>query len=179
MGELSFWDSELPPSLLLGAIAAGAYLVAHARHRGLRLSLIDVLLVMTVMAVGTAVAMPLVSAADDRAKHSALLHNLRAFRGQIELYKVEHGGEPPLLYEGTFPQLTNSTDSLGIPGKPGKDYPYGPYLPGGVPANPYTGISKVIAVDAFPPTAATGIGGWLYHQETGQIAADLEEYLDQ
>jgi type II secretory pathway pseudopilin PulG len=139
----------------------------------------DLLIVVAIMGISTAVAMPLISAASASAESSVLLQNLRAIRGQIELYKVEHGGQAPLLHKGTFPQLTNSTNHQGVPGPPGKDYPHGPYLPAGVPANPYTGVTVVTPIDEFPPTAPSRVGGWLYHQETGRIAPDLAEYLSE
>jgi type II secretory pathway pseudopilin PulG len=174
---MSLLGLQLPAALILGAMAAAAYLIGYIRHRGLQFHLLDALLVVAIMAVGTAVAMPLLNAAHDRATDAALRQNLRIVRGQIALYKMEHGGRPPLLFEGTFPQLVHATDSEGVPGPPGKDYPYGPYLPGGMPANPYTGVSVVTATDTFPPTVPSGVGGWLYHQPTGRVAADLKGHL--
>lgn len=176
MAEISLWNANLPAAALLGAIAAGGYILAHARHRQLRFTLLDAMIVVVIMAIVTAIAMPLVTAAGEQARESALLQNLRTLRAQIELYKLEHGGEVPLLYEGTFPQLTEATNAAGLPGPPGRDHPCGPYF-GGIPANPYTGVSVVTLTETFPPTESTPVGGWLYHQETGQIAADLAEHL--
>jgi general secretion pathway protein G len=178
VAEMSLLGMQLPASLVLGAVAAIAYLIGYGRHRGLQFTLLDALLVVAIMAVGTAVAMPLLNAAHDRAAESALSQNLRTLREQISLYRAEHGGEPPLLYEGSFPQLMYATNSEGVPGPRGESYPCGPYLPGGVPVNPYTGASVVTATDTFPPVAASGLGGWLYHQQTGRIAPDLEHHLD-
>jgi len=113
-----------------------------------------------------------------QAQQSTLSENLRVLREQIELYKLQHGGYPPTLYEGGFPQLIRATDSRGRVGPPGSNYPLGPYLRTGVPLNPVTGRSIVTPTDVFPPEAASGNGGWLYHQPTGQIAIDLEEHLD-
>jgi len=168
---------ELPASLAVGAAAAAIYLISLARQRRLEFTLLDALIVVAIMAVTTSVAMPFLATASDRANSSVLLQNLATLRTQIELYKIEHGGSPPLLYEGTFPQLTHATDAGGTPGPRGADYPYGPCLPAGIPANPFTGISTVTATETFPPTAATDVGGWLYHEETGRIAPDREEYL--
>jgi hypothetical protein len=82
-----------------------------------------------------------------------------------------------LLFKGEMPQLTHHTNAEGVPGPAGSQFPYGPYLPEGIPANPFTGSSKVNSTEVFPPSAATGRGGWLYHQETGRITADVEEHL--
>ena len=177
MAEMSLLGLELPASILLGAVAAVAYLMAYVRHRGLRFTLLDALLVVAIMAVGTAVAMPILSAAHHRANSSALRQNLRTLREQIALYKVAHGGQPPLLFEGGFPQLAHATNAEGVPGPPGDAHPCGPYLPAGVPMNPYTGVSVVTPTDTFPPTTPSGVGGWLYHQKTGRIAPDLEDHL--
>jgi len=177
VADIVLLGKQLPASIILGAIAASAYLVSHARHRGLDFTLFDLLVVAAIMAIGTAVAMPLVNGAQEQASSAALLQNLRTLRGQIERYKVEHAGEAPLLYKGSFPQLTHATNARGVPGPHGKDYPYGPYLPAGVPVNPYTGVSVVTPSETFPPATSSGVGGWLYHQETGRIAPDLDEHL--
>ncbi len=177
MESWSLWGQELPASIALGSIAAGAYLLSHARYRFAQFTVLDALLIVAIMAIGTAVAMPILSRASDQAHSTALLQNLKTLRGQIELYKAEHGGQPPLLYDGAFPQLTGATNAKGVPGAPGKEYPLGPYLPSGIPQNPFTGVSVVTPTDTFPPTAASGTGGWLYHQETGRIVPDLEGHL--
>ena len=115
--------------------------------------------------------------ANGRSKESTLLQNLRTFRSQIELYKLEHGGELPVAYQGSFPQLIRPTNAAGLPGKKGSKYPYGPYFRQGIPANPLTGRSIVTLTDDFPPTSPSGNGGWLYHQLTGQIVPDAADFL--
>jgi general secretion pathway protein G len=175
--EISFLPRHLPASILLGMIAGAAYLIAYGRHRSREFGLFDAMVVVTVMAIATAMAMPLLNAASDQTSASALLQNLHTLRNQIELYKVEHGGQPPLVYEGTFPQLMHATNAQGIPGPPGEENPYGPYLPTGIPVNPYTGSSRVTQTESFPPEAASGAGGWLYHPQTGRIAPDLDGHL--
>lgn len=135
------------------------------------------MIVVAIMAAVTAIAMPLVSAADERAKATALQQDLHTLRSQIELYKVDHAGQLPLVYEGTFPQLTEPTDAKGVPGTGGKEYPYGPYLKQ-IPVNPYTGVSTITATEKFPPAAPSGTGGWLYHEPTGQIVPDMAGYLE-
>jgi len=163
--------------MVLGAMSAAAYLVCCARNRQTRLTLVDVLIIVGIMAVVTAAATPLFSRAEEGARATTLKYNLRVVRGQIDQYKAEHGGHPPVLFQGTFPQLMAATNAEGQIGPPGEEFPYGPYLRGGLLPNPYTGVSKVQAVDAFPPAATTLVGGWLYHQPTGRIAADENEFL--
>jgi general secretion pathway protein G len=142
-------------------------------------TLISAVLLAVMATIGGVFGIPLVDKARDRAKSAALLENLHTLRSQIELYKVEHGGEPPVVYQNTFPQLIRATNAQGLPGEAGSKFPYGPYLHGGVPVNPVTGRSIVTLTDTFPPAAASGNGGWIYHQQTGRIAADLDEFLNQ
>ncbi len=173
---MSLGDHELPTAALIGIVAGVAYLIRYASHRHKPFSAIDALIVAAIMVIVTAIAAPLVNSANQNARTTALLQNLRTLRNQIECYKAEHGGQLPLLFRGSFPQLVEATNAGGIPGPPGRAFPLGPYLPGGVPINPFTGTNTVRLAETFPPTAATG-GGWLYHQSTGRIAADFEPYL--
>lgn len=168
---------QLPASIILGAVAAAAYLLGYVRRRGTDFTLLDGFMVVAIMGAGTAIAMPLLSAASERANSGVLRENLRILRGQIELYKIEHDGSVPLLHNGTFPQLVHATNARGVPGPAGDKYPHGPYLPGGVPANPFTGVSTVTLTEECPPTAPTDVGGWLYHQESGRIVPDLADHL--
>jgi hypothetical protein len=130
------------------------------------------------MGIVTAASAPILEAAAYTARHSALMQNLYTLRSQIGLYCLEHGGEPPVLVESTLPQLVHRTDANGTPGQSASRFPHGPYLPRGIPVNPVTGRSVITATDSFPPKAASGNGGWLYHEATGQIAADLPEALN-
>jgi len=176
--ETSLWTLPLPISALLGVLSGAVYIFGCARSGKSEFTLIDGLILTMLMAVVTAVAMPLLSSADQNARATAMSQTLRVFRSQIELYKLEHGGQPPLLFKGGLPQLTEPTDAQGVPGPVGPKHPLGPYLPSGIPANPYTGVATVELAQSFPPTKHGTAGGWLYHQETGRIAADQEGWLD-
>ena len=124
------------------------------------------------MPVMIAAAIPWLNSFNQRAETAAVSQNLRALRSQIALYRLEHDGNVPLLYRGGLPQLTQATNVTGVPGPRGSKFPLGPYFPSGVPPNPCTSICVVTLTETFPPTAPSGNGGWLYHQETGQVAAD-------
>lgn len=125
--------------------------MSYARHRPGTFTSVDGLILVAIMAIGTAVAIPLLNAVKEPAKAGALQQNLQALRSRIAQYKLEHGEDAPLLYKGTFPQLIEATNAEGVPGPPGKEYPYGPYLPAGIPVNPYTGVSTVTPTEDFPP----------------------------
>lgn len=167
-----------PALALLTAGVALVYGLLRFRNRREEFGLVDLGILLMAVATGAAAAVPLVNAAQARASAAALLRDLYIVRTQIELYKAEHSGRMPLLYKGGFPQLSQATDPIGVPGTPGTRFPYGPYLREGMPPNPFTGQSVVTAVEEFPAKTPTGAGGWVYHQETGRIAADLEGFLD-
>jgi type II secretory pathway pseudopilin PulG len=156
-----------------------AYCFSRLRYWRDSFNLFDGMMLIAGMAIATAAMIPVFESLRDRASASTLRHNLQVFREQIELYKLEHGGEVPLLYKGTFPQLLQSTNAAGYPGPGGRDFPYGPYLKGGMPMNPFSGLTTVAPTTAFPPAEATGQAGWLYHQATGKVVPDHPEYLTQ
>ena len=172
---MSISGSPLPTALVLGVIAALAYLILCPGRRRGGFSVLDACVIVAVMALVPAASMTFLDAADNAAKSTVLKENLRVLRAQIALYKLQHEGKVPLLYEGTLPQLTKATNADGVPGPRGKDFPYGPYLPAGIPVNPEVGLRLVEATDTYPPTSAGKGCGWLYHQETGQIAPNLRE----
>lgn len=140
-------------------------------------TLVEVLIVVVILAILAGTVIPQFTASSDDAKDSAALYNLHTLRAQIELYKVQHNGTPPALTSGAFPQLTLATDSDGNTGQPGDTYPFGPYLASGVPPNPLTGTPTVTAVATIPPSTESGTGGWLYHEDSGQIFIDDDDYL--
>jgi len=164
--------------VVAGLVSLG-YVAARFKLSGKHFTLFDAAVVVLLMAIVSAAAVPLIEGASDQAKQSVVLQNLYTIRSQIALYKMQHGGEPPVLYQGTLPQLLQATDASGIPGPRGSEHPWGPYLPMGIPPNTLTGRSTITLTDAFPPTAASGNGGWLFHQETGQISIDLPNMLTQ
>ncbi len=163
--------------MALAAVTVLRAMPNHNRSGKAEFTVLNAVILAIVVAIAGGVGIPLIEKASSRAQHTALLQNLHTLRSQIELYKAEHGGEAPVLYQNAFPQLIRATNAEGIPGEPGSKYPYGPYLRAGVPLNAITGRSIVTPTDTFPPTAPSGNGGWIYHQETGRIAIDLEEFL--
>ena len=173
-----FDNLRVAATVALAAASALAYAIARFRSGRKQFTMLDAATIVLLMVVVSGATIPLLEAASDGARESALLQNLNTLRSQIALYKVEHGGESPLLYQGKLPQLTLATDASGAPGPPGRQHPHGPYLPDGMLVNPITGRAIITETAVFPPTASTDNGGWLFHQESGQIAADLPEMLD-
>ncbi len=165
-------------SAVVAWLSSLVYVAVRFRRGRRRFSLVDAIVMVLLMATVSAAAVPLVVAAVHRKKDSAVLATLYSFRSQIAQYKREHNGEPPIFYKGTLPQLLQSTNAEGVPGPPGEESPYGPYLHKSLPTNPVTGRSTVTLTKVFPPKTASGNGGWLFHPDSGQVAIDLPELLD-
>lgn len=141
-------------------------------------TLVEVLIVVVILAILAGTVIPQFTSSSEDAKDSAALYNLHTLRAQIELYKVQHNGEPPALEAGgLMSQLTMATDVDGNTGQPSASFPFGPYLTGGIPPNPLTGVSTITTLAAIPPAAESGTDGWLYHEPTGQIYIDQTDYL--
>ena len=144
-------------------------------------TLIEVLIVVVIMAVLAATIIPQFASSTDDAKSSAVKFNLHTLRTQIEMYKLQHNAAVPVLTGTTLPGLTFASDVTGANnGVSTSDatHPFGPYVQGGaLPPNPYDGKNTVSQISAFPPTATTAAGGWLYEPVSGQIAANTAGHL--
>ena len=82
---------------------------AFASRQGF--TLIEVLLVVSVLAVIAGVVVPQVTSVVDDARHSAMLVDLREITMAIERYRMEHqGGPPDLIQNETLVQLVGKTD---------------------------------------------------------------------
>jgi prepilin-type N-terminal cleavage/methylation domain-containing protein len=142
-------------------------------------TLIEILIVVVIMAVLAATIIPQFSSSTNDAKTSTLQFNLHTLRSQIELYKLNHSGAVPAITNGSLPQLTSSTDVNGTIGAAGTNFPFGPYIMGNMPTNPFDGHNAVADTGGvFPPTATTTDGGWLYNATTGQIAPNTTGHLN-
>jgi prepilin-type N-terminal cleavage/methylation domain-containing protein len=147
-------------------------------------TLIEVLIVVVIMAVLAATIIPQFSSSTEDAKESSLQFNTHTLRSQIELYKVHHLGKYPTVIgdatDGWLPQLTGATNAAGGVGTLGDaDYPYGPYVDGEIPANPFDNKNAVTSVDlgGAKPTAVSGsAGGWQYDPKTGAVWPNNAEY---
>jgi general secretion pathway protein G len=144
-------------------------------------TLIEVLIVVIIMAVLAATIIPQFSSSTKDAKMSSLKFNQSTLRSQIEMYKVAHLGAYPTVTSNSLPQLTKSTDVSGATSNTSDaQHPYGPYVSGDLPANPFDGQNRVVAVSlsgAAPTAVADADGGWQYDAATGQIWPNNPEYF--
>lgn len=137
-----------------------------ARVRG-GFSLIELVIVVVIIGVIAAIAIPRMSRGGDAARESSLTANLATLRNAIELFHTEHDDTWPgvgtisdqLLLFSNLAGATSTTKTT--------THIYGPYLRA-VPALP-VGAKKGSTTIA----AADGAGvGWIYDDSTGSIRAN-------
>ncbi|MCE5278648.1 MAG: prepilin-type N-terminal cleavage/methylation domain-containing protein [Planctomycetaceae bacterium] len=127
-------------------------------------TLIEILIVVVILGIIAAVAIPQIFGMGDMGKLSTLKMNLSAVRGQIELYRLHHGGAFPT---DLVRQITTRTDPQGNPGTE-----CGPYL-AQFPVNPFVAA----AADEVDDAKGGGNKGWYYNPATGEFTPDDDAHL--
>jgi type II secretory pathway pseudopilin PulG len=142
------------------------------RRRRSAFTLIEVLMVVTTLAIIAGVVVPQVNSVMDDAKNAAVLKDLRELTFAIERYRADHNGATPdLIQNEVLIQLLQNTDADGNVGA-GPQYPLGPYLIS-APRNALNGVQRVFRVNTAPPANLGNRVGWVYHPSSGQIWAGL------
>ena len=144
-------------------------------------TLIEVILVVTILGILAALVLPTFSDHATGARESAAKSNLMTIRSQIELYKLQHNGIPPGYVDGAgAPVATVELQFVGtsmVGGAPSPStvpvglFLYGPYLKK-IPKNPFNGLSTLAYVaqaTAFSAAVNGTSSGWLYKKETGEF----------
>ena len=166
-------------------------LTAPEKNRGF--SLVELVIVVVILGIIAAIAIPRVSSSSKTAGDSALRANLPTLRNAIDWYYAEHNNTFPgdVAAGGAFGaadsedalvnQLTKFTSPAGIVSAT-KDATHnlGPYLRGSFPGVPVGTNAKVATVtvvtDGDPLTGDEATGtGWKYDSTTGQIIANTDE----
>lgn len=157
-------------------------------------TLIELLIVVIILAIISAIAIPQFTATTTDAKNAAATTNLATVRNAIELYRAQHGGDvnpgakdskgatcttgvagkgAANSKEALIEQLTYASNAAGQTCSVAHgDFRYGPYLRQGIPADPFgqsNDIDFKITGDKITPTHATG-SGWLYDVKSGEFA---------
>jgi len=155
-------------------------------------TLIELLIVVIILAIISAIAIPQFSAATSDAQLSALDTSLANIRSSLEQYRVQHTGN---VYPGEKTSIPTGGCTGGVPGtgaagsevamKEQLMYPsnaagqtcsiadttnfrYGPYLRQGIPTEPINNDATV-AMSTSGTMAATTGKGWAYDTKTGKF----------
>lgn len=142
-------------------------------------SLIEILIVVSVLGILTAIVFPHYQNQAQLAKESAAKENLRILRSAIERYTFEHNDVPPGYANGSpvpvavpLNQLIYCSNLDGeTNGKvPTDEYIYGPYLSDSV-INLFNNRTNwgMVTDSSITPT---GTNGWLYNPITREIRID-------
>lgn len=159
-------------------------------------SLVELLIVVIILSVLSAIVIPQFASSTTDAKYSALDTNLATMRGAVELYYQQHGaypgaqassgGTPPAggtagtgaanTQQAFIDQITMYSNAAGQTSTVADAaYKFGPYLKKGVPVEPVSsgGAVEVSTTGALGMTATAGVGtGWKVDVKTGQIIAN-------
>ena len=147
-------------------------------------TLVEVLIVVTIIAILAAVLIQNFGHASDDARYTAAQDSLQNLRDALQLYRNQHQGRWPGV-AGAFPdkvlaqQLTLPTSVAGErsgtadQGFGDPKFPLGPYVPSRIPPNPFNQSNKVQTVTTFPSSPPGGVNfeapGWIYEITSGRV----------
>ena len=171
------------------------------RHKAF--TLVELLVVIIIIGILAAVAIPQFGDSSSDAKKSSLKENLRMLRSAIEKYKHEHNSTYPGVTQthkataagaaaahgsdaiAFLNQLTMYSNANGDTcAEKDASFPYGPYLKRKIPDNslPATGAASdpdsVTVTDSTTPLSADAAAttGWKVSNETGEVIANNTTY---
>ena len=134
-------------------------------------SLIELLIVLTMLAVIAAIVVPRLVDASDDARDSALATDLQMLRRQIQMYRTQHKDRGPHLDEkgnvdkdNLLARMTGRTD---VDGRLNASGCCGPYLKQG-PVNPFLpdAVAGLVAFGTAAMPPRDDKTGWYYNTDT-------------
>ena len=168
---------------------------ARRKERGF--TLIELLIVVIILAILAAIAIPQFSASTVDARNAALDANLSTIRSAIEQYRIQHNNVYPAVatavpaaacpgggVAGTggvgspaalISQLTMFSNAAGQTCSIGDTtYRFGPYMRQGIPNEPINNLGSApaniaVVAAAAPIVPAAAAGGWTFSTASGQF----------
>ncbi|MFQ5413801.1 MAG: type II secretion system protein [Phycisphaerae bacterium] len=153
----------------------------HARRA---FSLVELVIVVVIIGMISAIAVPRISQASTSAQRNALLATLSTVRRAIDVYFAEHDQYPGYVPGTTTPdgarfvqQLTLYSDAAGATSATyGSPYVYGPYLRAPFPVNPFNDLDTVhVKKTPADPSPALGSVGWVAVLSTGEFGLSVTD----
>ena len=155
-------------------------------------SLVELVIVIVILGIIAAVAIPRITSGSRNAGESALRANVQTLRNAIDWYYAEHGNTFPAAKgdgdgnnadsEGAFvSQLTKYSKADGtISATPDAAFPFGPYIRGNLPkltVGTNIGKNTVEMKNQAADLAVNVAGGtgWIYNVATGQIMPNADD----
>ena len=136
-------------------------------------SLVELIIVIVIVGVVAAIAVPRFSGASQSAVDGAVAADLETLRKAIDVYQCEHMGRYPELARFAE-QLTQYTDVNGnVSPTRGGAYTYGPYIR----ALPPLRVGPNRGCTGVADTAGSNVG-WVYNEKCGHITAAAEDARD-
>jgi type II secretory pathway pseudopilin PulG len=136
---------------------------------------VEIVLVLVILAIVTAIAVPKFANAAQAARENTLKADLHYLRTQISVYKAQHKVPPGLLGFGPpsgslfIKQKTQYTDEAGrVNSTAGKAFRFGPYLKQ-MPANPITRDASIRVINTVGSLWPDNSSGWLYNAATLEV----------
>jgi len=153
-------------------------------------SLTELVIVVVIIGIVAAIAVPRLSSGARGADESALIGSLSAMRRAIDIYSAEHQGEFPgrkgdggsgaaNTAAAFISQMTKYSKVDGhVASARDAEHPFGPYLRS-VPPLPVCAnkgsMTVLIDVTNSPPLVVPGTQGWVYNPRTGEIIGNCDD----
>ena len=134
-------------------------------------SMLELVIVIVILGIVAAIAVPRLSRGSEGAAEAALEQDLSILRNALELYRAEHAGSLP-DEANIIPSLVihSNHDGTAFHSEKGGEFIYGPYIrlyPPPLPVGRRKGYRTIAGPDA------TGVG-WIYDKASGTITANCD-----